>query len=448
MTASRAEMAMVESGPAGAGWMRTGRAFAAFGDPRNCTYGCVPVHRFYAPGPNSHFFTVNEAEAQMLRRPNTGWLHEGVAFYAAPPEPGCAVPVYRLYNDRWRFNDSNHRFTTSVAARDELVARGWIDEGTAFCATRVDDLVLRELEFSIAPSVDSIRPALACQGVAMADRSCVEVSNLPLPVLRYSPDFSGVTDGFHRPSDEFSQRTGLDIFDFISIGGRVDNYFPATLPAQLAWRGLFVQLTGMPYLVAAYFPAGETGTYTGVSFVHKVADAPPRAGEQDARLFPWRNADGVDVDFQVVAGLLPRTLSAQHGGQAYGHVMVEFVDSRSGHRFDFALAAYGTLGESDFLGRDVKTGKVIVATRYSPDNRYARAEKLGAASASSAVAYFARISRTEFRRIVEDAKRLEPALSLDPSDYAVGNVRVQNEVYGAGEIGILQTSLRATLLTR
>jgi len=36
------------------------------------------------------------------------------------------VPVYRVWNAR---TDSNHRYTTSIATRDQMVARGYIAEG-------------------------------------------------------------------------------------------------------------------------------------------------------------------------------------------------------------------------------------------------------------------------------------------------------------------------------
>ena len=46
------------------------------------------------------------------------------------------VPVYRLWNHR---RDSNHRYTTSAAIRDEMLATGYIAEGygpdsVAMCA--------------------------------------------------------------------------------------------------------------------------------------------------------------------------------------------------------------------------------------------------------------------------------------------------------------------------
>ena len=43
-------------------------------------------------------------------------------------------PVYRLYNNRFQFNDTNHRFTTDFENVAPLQRQGWTYEGVAFCA--------------------------------------------------------------------------------------------------------------------------------------------------------------------------------------------------------------------------------------------------------------------------------------------------------------------------
>jgi hypothetical protein len=40
--------------------------------------------------------------------------------------PAGDIPVYRLFNNR---ADANHRYTTSIAIRDQMAARGYIAEG-------------------------------------------------------------------------------------------------------------------------------------------------------------------------------------------------------------------------------------------------------------------------------------------------------------------------------
>ena len=43
-------------------------------------------------------------------------------------------PVYRVYNNRFAKNDSNHRYLTSRSLTREMVGQGWLFEGTVFCA--------------------------------------------------------------------------------------------------------------------------------------------------------------------------------------------------------------------------------------------------------------------------------------------------------------------------
>jgi hypothetical protein len=51
--------------------------------------------------------------------------------------PSGTAPVYRLWNGR---ADSNHRYTTDLAIRSQMISRGYIPEGygalgVAMCAT-------------------------------------------------------------------------------------------------------------------------------------------------------------------------------------------------------------------------------------------------------------------------------------------------------------------------
>jgi hypothetical protein len=134
LSSSEAETRSIESGAAGPGWQRTGETFLT--TVYDSCYGMKPVFRFYGARQNSHFFTVDAGECGGVRRVDPGWQYEGVAFGATMPADGrCdfGTPLYRLYNKRAAQNDSNHRFTTRTAVRDEMVARGWVSEGVAMC---------------------------------------------------------------------------------------------------------------------------------------------------------------------------------------------------------------------------------------------------------------------------------------------------------------------------
>ncbi|MBK9609735.1 MAG: hypothetical protein IPO58_26415 [Betaproteobacteria bacterium] len=149
ITASAAEAAGIDAGAAGPGWQRTGGDFRAWQPVAAGTLNGVPqlartLCRFYGTpgqGPNSHFYTIDVPECDFVRR-DPGWTFENYAFYAYPPLatptgnacPGGLAPVYRVYNNRYAQNDSNHRYTTSAATYQQMQQQGWAGEGVVFCA--------------------------------------------------------------------------------------------------------------------------------------------------------------------------------------------------------------------------------------------------------------------------------------------------------------------------
>ena len=141
ITADANEAAQIDGGSAGLGWMRTGNTFSSGGS--------TPVCRFYgsqSPGPNSHFYTVNSFECEGLKQVQAStpatqkrWNFESMDFVSTPPSngtcPAGSVPIYRAYNNGFtRDIDSNHRITSSSAAIQEVVNRGWSNEGVVMCA--------------------------------------------------------------------------------------------------------------------------------------------------------------------------------------------------------------------------------------------------------------------------------------------------------------------------
>lgn len=122
---------------AGGAWSRTGQTFLAY-TPLSSDRRGEPLYRYYSlpsSSLDSHVFTLNLLERDALagRTMSAVWLKESDdAFEAAVPDTStgqCPVgtgPVYRLCNSR---ADSAHRYTTSVAIRDEMIARGYVLEG-------------------------------------------------------------------------------------------------------------------------------------------------------------------------------------------------------------------------------------------------------------------------------------------------------------------------------
>ena len=135
LSGSAQENAFIDSGGAGPGWVRTGEMFRTVA-PSAC-YMSESVFRFYGAGPNSHFYTADPGECGGLRTHPSGWQAEGVGFGASQPVNGMCdssqTPVYRLYNNRFMFNDSNHRYTVRTDIYRQMMGAGWIGEGVAFC---------------------------------------------------------------------------------------------------------------------------------------------------------------------------------------------------------------------------------------------------------------------------------------------------------------------------
>ena len=210
------EMAAIEAGSAGPGWVRTGFSFDAYPVPvpsgSYCPGDCgTAVSRFYGTpglGPDSHFYTANPIEAQFLQRAGSGWSFEHLEFSIPVPDAAgqCAaglVPVYRVYNNRWMYNDSNHRFVADRAQRDRMLARGWVDEGVAFCAYGAREVPMK----SFLVHVDLARkilPSAECEDERVNLGPCMALNNLPVP-----RNLMGPYHYMEPPPSGFFERTGM-----------------------------------------------------------------------------------------------------------------------------------------------------------------------------------------------------------------------------------------------
>jgi len=150
ISAGHDEIATVDRGGMG-DWKRTGQGFVAWTSAADAPPGAVPVCRFYARGPNSHFYTGSPQECDQLKalersqradaqaRGQTfqGWAYETVAFWALLPQggqcPSGLYPVWRAFNNRSLQMDANHRFMKDLVQRESMV--GWVDEGAHLCAS-------------------------------------------------------------------------------------------------------------------------------------------------------------------------------------------------------------------------------------------------------------------------------------------------------------------------
>ena len=114
------------------GWARTGLKFKTYA--LNAA-GSASVCRFFSTSfgeRSSHFYTPFAGECAIVKA-NRDWQFEGEVFGIPIPDaagacPAGTVPVYRLYNDG-QGASPNHRYTTDLAVRAQMIGRGWIPEG-------------------------------------------------------------------------------------------------------------------------------------------------------------------------------------------------------------------------------------------------------------------------------------------------------------------------------
>lgn len=138
ITAGPGEIDNILHGGAGPGWELTGESFTAWLQPADAL-GAAPVCRFYAAGPNSHFYTALVDECDAVKSGAFGpWAYEGTAFFIRPSDANLQCPagylgVNRIYNVGYPRNDSNHRFSTSDATTHSMEGRGWRYEGIKMC---------------------------------------------------------------------------------------------------------------------------------------------------------------------------------------------------------------------------------------------------------------------------------------------------------------------------
>jgi hypothetical protein len=119
-----------------AGWDRTGRQFYVY--PLG-TAGLASTCRFFSTafGPKtSHFYTAYLAECDYVKL-NPNWQFEGERFSVALPDgagncPAGTVQLYRVFNNG-HGGAPNHRFVTSPADRQAMLALGYADEGVQMC---------------------------------------------------------------------------------------------------------------------------------------------------------------------------------------------------------------------------------------------------------------------------------------------------------------------------
>lgn len=118
-------------------WTYEGPVYKAATTPFQA--GLAPVYRFWSPTGQSHFYTIDEAEKnQLIEKYPDVWTFEGIAFYAYPEgaQPAETMPVFRF----WKLSDNSHFYTMDPSERDMLIKEYphiYSYEGVAFYAYRL-----------------------------------------------------------------------------------------------------------------------------------------------------------------------------------------------------------------------------------------------------------------------------------------------------------------------
>ena len=128
------EISALDGGAFGGAWKRTGQQFNVWTEA-GASALTVPTCRFFSTAfapRSSHFYTPFAAECALVKT-EPEWQYEAIAFYIALADdsglcPAGTVPLYRAYNNGMG-GAPNHRYTTSLAVLDQMLAAGWVFEG-------------------------------------------------------------------------------------------------------------------------------------------------------------------------------------------------------------------------------------------------------------------------------------------------------------------------------
>lgn len=130
MTADPGEIAGIDAGAYGGVWQRTGQTFKVWTSGSGLADVCRFFQSYFAPK-SSHFYTAIDYECTGLILNSYVWGYENIAFKVKLPSggvcPAGSLPFYRLYNNGMS-GAPNHRYTTSLAIRTQMIGQGWTPE--------------------------------------------------------------------------------------------------------------------------------------------------------------------------------------------------------------------------------------------------------------------------------------------------------------------------------
>jgi len=116
-------------------WAYEGTGFRAWSAANgSCGAGTIPVYRFWSSKFESHFYTTNQAEMKKVRETDRNWSYEGAAFCTARTSSSSTTPVYRFWSDKF----GKHFYTSNSAEADNIkrTDKNWSYEGIAFYSAK------------------------------------------------------------------------------------------------------------------------------------------------------------------------------------------------------------------------------------------------------------------------------------------------------------------------
>jgi len=427
----------------GPGWVRTGYSMEIeSAGPGGRTL--EPVCHFVSPATGAHFYTLAAGECGNLKSSDSGWAYRGIAFEAASSRAGCGdwSPVYRLYNNRWMFDDSMHRYTPDVWLRARLIREGWVDEGIAFCTPNW------EHPPPFSGFITSPRIATGPECDAGGKGVCFAVN--------YMPALSNTVDAFVElwPSrttnpgypGESHSVTGLPPPDLYAFWVRLATAQAIDNPSAVAAHS-YVQAGGSSGMFGIHVNSADrqAGDYASINpRVQLVTPAAVWGGARNPYL---------DISFWMNVQTLTRADAQSH---AYGGPVVTFVDRGSGLSLLVAIVAYGTItpaGGEETAGRDAHTGRVMVATTFLTPSfgeriagEWVSCSGAGGCALAEVKPYLFRLTRNAFAVALARARAVEPRFSAVVDNYELAGFEFRNEVYREGRIGLTLWDLRVDIL--
>jgi predicted outer membrane repeat protein len=200
-----------------------------------------PVYRFWSPVLESHFWTISEAEKDwVLKAYPDDWVFEGVAFYAyaAGEQRLSARPVYRFWSDQL----GHHFYTISEAEKNLLLENYptvWAYEGIGWYAFHEAFQPERGV-YDFTAGQDGARYNMTLSATVDGQQAQINLPNVDLqPVttqMQMSIDFTELTATMR----EFRVQT--DVLEHAGVITTLDGKGVA-IPFNLSMRGSFEALS-------------------------------------------------------------------------------------------------------------------------------------------------------------------------------------------------------------